>query len=135
MMITKTDGSKNVCLDSYEEENFQGSDDDHVPRTFEEFEKAFRSTSSKNTVLEPQSVDSDTEEKVVLELQNTPLSSENSDLEMEEEYIEEENSNEELSFEGTLSFNFFTVFLSLDTLFYCLKKNKKKMKKKKRKKI
>lgn len=105
MMISKADGAKTLCTnsDSYEEEedadeNYQESDEEYVLKTYEDFQNVFKGSHVDKVASEPQCFDSETEDKIALELQK--MTSSNSDLEMEEESLDEEISHEELSCEG-----------------------------------
>lgn len=104
MMISSAEGAKTLCTnsDSYEEEdddeNFQGSDEEYVLKTYEDFQNVFKGSHVEKVASEPQCFDSETEDRIALELQKTTSS--NSDLEMEEESLDEEISHEELSCEG-----------------------------------
>lgn len=107
MMISSAEGAKTLCTnsDSYEEEeeehedeNFQGSDEEYVLKTYEDFQNVFKGSHVEKVASEPQCFDSETEDRIALELQKATSS--NSDLEMEEESLDEEISHEELSCEG-----------------------------------
>lgn len=74
------------------------SDEEYVLKTYEDFQNVFKGSHVEKVASEPQCFDSETEDRIALELQKATSS--NSDLEMEEESLDEEISHEELSCEG-----------------------------------